>query len=217
MLKRQLLQTAAFSVAILVIVLLMDYLANVIWFPGATHYSPFVTIAIVSLVAPPSSFFLIRQNARFHRVQRALAIEKEARLVEVERALALAEAANRAKSEFLANMSHEIRTPMNGVLGMARRSTRCPDADNATRSPPSGIPARHCSRCSTTCSISRRSKPASWKYHRRPSTSCTSSTAAPLFQAPAEEKGLDLGDHHDRRCPATSRGDPERLRQILPT
>ncbi len=31
-----------------------------------------------------------------------------------------AEAANVAKSQFLANMSHEIRTPMNGVLGMTQ-------------------------------------------------------------------------------------------------
>ncbi|PYR44702.1 MAG: hypothetical protein DMF89_27150 [Acidobacteria bacterium] len=53
----------------------------------------------------------------------------------------------RLKSEFLANMSHEIRTPMNGVVGSRPARTRC-------------------SPSSTTSSISRRSKPASWNSTR---------------------------------------------------
>jgi signal transduction histidine kinase/two-component SAPR family response regulator len=47
----------------------------------------------------------------------AQAAELEARTHALEGATRAAEAANQAKSQFLANMSHELRTPLNGVIG----------------------------------------------------------------------------------------------------
>ena len=74
-----------------------------------------------------------------------------------------ANAANIAKSQFLANMSHEIRTPLNGVLAMAEVMERGDLADvQRERLAWCASRASSCWRCSTTCSTSPRSRPASW-------------------------------------------------------
>ncbi|OYX46269.1 MAG: hypothetical protein B7Y90_16330 [Alphaproteobacteria bacterium 32-64-14] len=118
---RHLRKTAVVTAIILAVVLPFDYLLAGILFKAPNQdYSPVLTIAITLLVAPPFSFFLIRQGARLESTQASLAEERARRLEEVEAARDAAEAATRVKSEFLANMSHEIRTPLNGVLGMAQ-------------------------------------------------------------------------------------------------
>ncbi len=217
MLKRQLVQTAAFSSAILVVVVLIDYLVNGVWLPGDAQYTPVTTILIVCLVAPPSSFFLIRQNARFHRVQRALAIEKEARLVEVERALALAESATRAKSEFLANMSHEIRTPMNGVLGMAQSL----DSDDLTadqREKVAIILESGKSLLTLLNDVLDLSKIEAGKLEITPAPGDflhTMKRTRQLFQVQAEDKGLELLVRHEADFPPRLIYDALRVRQCL--
>ena len=114
-------KTAIVTAIILTVVLPFDYLlAGVLFVAPNQAYTPALTIAITLLVAPPFSFFLIRQGARLESTQASLAEERARRLEEVEAARDAAEAATRVKSEFLANMSHEIRTPLNGVLGMAQ-------------------------------------------------------------------------------------------------
>ncbi|MEP7210576.1 MAG: ATP-binding protein [Alphaproteobacteria bacterium] len=217
MLRRQILQTAVVSLAILAIVLTLDFLINVVWLPGTTPYTPLVTILIAGAVSPPACFFLIRQNGKVQKAQAELNREKAARLVEVERARDQAEAATRSKSEFLANMSHEIRTPLNGVLGMAQ-SLAADDMTEAQREKVAIILDSGKSLMTLLNDVLDLSKIEAGKLEISAVPGDllhTMKRTRLLFQGLAEEEGLELRVRHSSSFPPRIVYDPVRVRQCV--
>jgi|CXWL01.1.fsa_nt_gi signal transduction histidine kinase len=107
--RRLVVRMIVISAAIVVVAMVADFLVNVWLMPGVTPYTPWGTLAIAVLIAPPFVLALLLQTEEVRQAQQDLAREQSARIA--------AEAVNAARSRFLANISHELRTPLNGIIG----------------------------------------------------------------------------------------------------
>ena len=129
-----------------------------------------------------------------------------------------AEAASQAKSAFLANTSHEIRTPLNGLLGLARLAMR-EDLGPARRQEYLGqILDSAQSLAGIMSDILDVSKIEAGRLSLEDmpfDLHDTLRAAHHAYHSLAEVKGLAMPLLIDERLPATVRGDPVRVRQIL--
>ncbi|HVY87860.1 MAG TPA: ATP-binding protein [Hyphomonadaceae bacterium] len=136
---------------------------------------------------------------------------------ELRTAIEAAEAHSRAKSQFLANMSHEIRTPLNGVLGMAQAL----DTDDLQPSQKEKVAIILDSGKSLMALLNdvldlTKIEAGKLEISAVPGDFLhTMKRTRQLFQAQAEDKGLDLFVRYDSNFPQRLSYDPVRVRQCV--
>ena len=128
-----------------------------------------------------------------------------------------AEASSNSKSQFLANMSHEIRTPLNGVLGMAQALESDP-LSPAQKEKVGIILDSGKSLMALLNDVLDLTKIEAGKMEISAVPGDflhTMKRTRQLFQATAEEKGLDLLVRYDSSFPQRLSYDPTRVRQCV--
>jgi signal transduction histidine kinase/CheY-like chemotaxis protein len=191
-----------------------------------------LSLAIVSLLVPSvqsvpmaalallTGVTMLRATHEFREVN--LASLRDRQVAEhtqrsLERAVEEARAADAAKSQFLATMSHEIRTPMNGVLG-AMDLLKETALDGRQRRLVRTAAQSGESLMEILNDVLDHSKIEAGKLVLAPSPTSLHSvamSAAALFRARAETKGLTLVLRIDDEVPDGVVTDGPRLKQVL--
>ncbi|MFN9745747.1 MAG: ATP-binding protein [Betaproteobacteria bacterium] len=191
-----------------------------------------LALALVSLLVPPvqsvpmavlallTGATMLRATREFREVNLASLRDRQAAEQtrrSLERAVEEARAADAAKSQFLATMSHEIRTPMNGVLG-AMDLLKETALDGRQRRLVRTAAQSGESLMEILNDVLDHSKIEAGKLVLAPSPTSLHSvamSAAALFRARAETKGLTLALQIEPEVPDGVVTDGPRLKQVL--
>ncbi len=144
--------------------------------------------------------------------------EERNKLREIEKATERARAADRTKSEFLAVMSHELRTPLHGIEGYADLILNTPDLPAEIYEHARVIHACGEGLLRILQDILDFSQLEAEKLGLKCETFSISELAwgvVALLEPRAASKGLRMEVHIGSGVPATVRGDPGRIRQVL--
>jgi signal transduction histidine kinase len=108
MLKATIIPTLLWAVTIIAAAMVADYAITILILRDYTAYTPAVTFTIALVVTLPTTYALVRGQAKLQQARDALQVARDAAIN-----------ANLSRTLFFTNMTHELRTPLNAIIGFS--------------------------------------------------------------------------------------------------